>query len=258
MRIASLLGALTLVATSTAPLAAQVQVVYPGGAWVNPSGENGNGTGSSAITETAPRSGNGSVEMFGDRTRFLMGNPYLTGPQTNLGNLSQVTAFGFDWMVAGGSTNPYNVDYTPAFRLHIIDRGVRSELIWEGAYNGVYGNMTEDTWYTTNGANSNLYQFVTGPGVTRPGGSQLNQSLYAWKSAYSADAYVAALSMGVGSGASANYHAFGDNFVYGINQQNVTYNFEASASVVPEPSTYVLMGSGLLGLAAIARRRRHR
>jgi hypothetical protein len=255
MRIASLLGALTLVATSTAPLAAQVQVVTPGGSWINSPTEN-TGGGSSAITTTAPRSGDGSVEMKGDRTRFWMGNPYLSGPQTNLGLLSNVSAFGFDWMVATNSTATLHPDYTPAFRLHIIDGTQRSELIWEGVYNGVYGNMDNGTWYTTDATAGTLYRFVSGSGVTTVGGSQLNQSLTAWKGAYSANAYVAAISMGVGSSAGSGYRAFGDNFVYGNGSTVTTYNFETTASVVPEPSTYVLMGSGLLGLAAVARRRR--
>ena len=72
--------------------------VSPGDAnWVSPLSEN-TGGGSSTITFTAPQSGNGSVELHGDRTRlFGLGNPYSSA--SNLGLLSSISNFKFDWMV---------------------------------------------------------------------------------------------------------------------------------------------------------------
>jgi hypothetical protein len=38
---------------------------------------------------------------------------------------------------------------------------------------------------------------------------------------------------------------------------NVAFTLGAPTNVIPEPSTYALLGAGLLGLAGVARRRRH-
>ncbi len=143
-------------------LTASAVTVLPGDpTWVN--SENSGG-GSSAITGTAPRSGNGSVEMTGDRTRFVgLGNFYSS--LSNLGLLSDVNSLTFDWMVAVGSvgTGPgAAASYSPGLRLHIWDGNQRSELIWENAYNGS-APAVQGTWYTS-GASDNFSRFQTGIG----------------------------------------------------------------------------------------------
>ncbi len=156
--------------------AATVVVTPSDPTWGNPPGENGGG-GSSAITGTAPRSGNGSVEMFGDRTRFVgLGNFY--DPTSNLGLLDDVLSLVFDWMIATDSTRPAGADpdYTPALRLHVWDGAQRSELIWEGAYNGTYGNTAQGTFYTS-GASDSFWRFQSGVGVTFDNGAQVGLSI---------------------------------------------------------------------------------
>jgi len=244
---------LTLLLSGIASTSFAVTVLPGNPNWGNPPGENNTG-GSSAITATEARSGNGSLELFGGRTRFFgLGNPYSNA--SNIGLLSDLTSFTFDWSVAVGSTNPYHPDYTPALRLHIWDATgtQRSELIWEGAYNGVYGNMTEGTWYTS-GTTDNFWQFVNGVGATEI----YNRDISDWQSIYGPGAYIAAVSVGVGSGASANYHAFADNVTLQFGTAPATtYNFEAAQASVPDSgSTLGLMGLSLLGLRFVRKMRR--
>jgi hypothetical protein len=236
-----------LFASSIISASAAEIVVYPGDpSWGNPPSENSGG-GSSAITATAPRSGNGSIELHGDRTRFFgLGNPYSSA--SNLGLLSDLTTFTFDWSIDPGSASLLGPDYTPALRLHIWDGNQRSELIWEGAYNGTYGNTTKGQWYTS-GADDNFWQFQTGIGATLV----YDRSIDDWKSIYGSGAYIAAVSVGAGSSVGSAYEAFADNITIGFGTApSTTYNFE-TASVPDAGSTLQLLGGCMIALAALRR-----
>lgn len=213
------------------------------------------GGGSSAITATHPRSGNGSVELHGDRTRW-----YLDFSANSV-LLSSVSAFGFEWGVDLLSSSNLGPDYTPALRLHIYDAGTSkfSELIWEGAYNGVYGSLTKGVWNTTDVYNQTVWRWVTGSGVTlNGGGAQVNQSISTWGNTgngwYTDQAYVYGISVGAGSSVGAGYHAFADNIVFGTGTsgESTTYNFETQE--IPEPATVALLSGGAMALARLRRR----
>lgn len=66
-----------LSAIALIPDAARADTVLPNTTWGSIPGENSSGA-SAQITGTAPRSGNGAVELIGDRTRFTNGNYFST------------------------------------------------------------------------------------------------------------------------------------------------------------------------------------
>lgn len=168
---------------------------------------------------------------------------------------------------------------------NVVEAGdIRAELIWEFEQNGGSGNSF-GTWRTldANTTAENFYRFVggyfggggnTGRSATTVDGlsaGQLNLTFSQWPAYasviydndstagtpltqpnFSANAYIAAISVGVGSSFGSNYLAYADTvrIRFGVADQTV-YSFEE----VPEPATYALITSGL-GIAFLLRRRR--
>jgi hypothetical protein len=247
--IASAATAVFLIGAGAAQ--ANTVIVTPGGAWTNPAGENGDGTGSSAITNTVARDGNGSIELHGDRTRFVLGDLY--SPASNLGALSNYADLAFDWRIAGDSNNPLNADYSPALRLTFWydKQGVmtKDEFVWEAAYNGLYGAATvPDTWYSTTSSSTFYLKSLNSENTEK--------TLSEWLGGYGSEAYVSAIYIGVGSSASASYHAFADNVV----ANGTTYNFETASTGggVPEPATWAMMVLGFGAVGSMVRGQRRR
>lgn len=252
---AAFVGALAVVGAH----AATVSVLAGDPNWAS-SGNSGGG--SSAITSTQARSGNGSLELTGDRTRFVgLGNPFSAA--SNLGLLNDVSRLTFEWSIALASLSALSPDYTPSLRLHVWDGAQRSELIWEGANNGTYGMTSKGVWYGT-GVNDRFSRFQTGLGITQDNAADVFVSLSSWQSDansggtqwFSDNAYVSAISVGVGSSVGNGYRAFADNVRFAIGTQDNTYNFETPAAAgIPEPTSLALVGLAIVGLAFSSRRK---
>ncbi len=172
-------AAAALALTLAAPAAAQTPV-YPGDpAWYDDSRAGGSG----AITSTAPRLGNGSLELStaGGMTDWAFWLTAVADPATqSWGRLVDIAALRFDWRRSGtpsmdGADAPW-LAQTPVLRLHLReDTGegapIYSELIWERWYSSDLPVQT-DTWFhedLVNGDHTGLWRVygaaVPGTGV---------------------------------------------------------------------------------------------
>ncbi len=215
------------------------------------------------ITENYARSGNGSL-YFNQANgtskadyRYLFAAPIA---------LSEVSSLSFDYFRDALSDNPAN--QAPAIRL-LIGNSTGTYggfLIYEPVYHGV-ATIPEGSWQTaTIGASTNLWLRQSSPnGQTL---ESFNITLAQWQSAqgvtafgnlYNGDLRVYGINVGTGSGWNGVFEGAVDNVSYRTTsmQQAVNFNFEVASTTVPEPSTYVLMASGLLGLFVAHRRRRN-
>jgi hypothetical protein len=202
---------------------------------------------SAKITNTEARDGDGSIELKGDVSRFTYGGTNVLA--SSIAALSTVQSLTFDWRIAGDSVSALNADYTPSLRLNIKNGFSYGELVWEGAYNNVYGTATvPDTWYSTD-ANA-LFYFGRGNENAGKTLAQWAASMGTWS--------VIGISVGQGSSAGAGYHAFADNVNITTSAGSTTYNFNATVNgAVPEPATWAMMILGM-GAVGFAMRRRQK
>jgi hypothetical protein len=240
--------ALTLVVCAafglfTSAKADTIQIITPS----NPQGwapANVQPGGSAAITNTNPRSGDGSVEMStngsGAKADFQL--------VQNFGTLSSLTNLSIDTFRDGLSTADPNLN--AAFRLVFQNAsGQFGQLIWERVYN-LPGATPLDQWVTNNMTQDHFWLKYFG----QPAVEEFDHNLTFWQGdSRVGNASIVGINFGVGSGWAGTFHGFADN----VSINGTTYNFEVNnATATPEPMTALLLGTGLAGVAAKLRRRR--
>jgi hypothetical protein len=200
------------------------------------------------ITTDFPRSGNGSLYFESpSSTGKADFEYYFSSPFT----LGQVASLAYDYFRSSASTNAAN--QVPSLRLALGPSAGFGYLIYEPVYNaGAFGT---DTWHTAAIGSTSTFWLNGNDGTYR--------TLAQWQAGQvvggrtvDANTLVIGLSTGVGSGWADTFVGAVDNVSYQTTgmAQAITYNFEVAS--VPEPQTYALMATGLLGVAAAAYRRR--
>jgi hypothetical protein len=249
-------------------------------------GYGGVGSGSLELSVTGAQGQNGQYPDWG----FFY--QYAASP-TGYGKLADLSALSFDWFRE--STGPWtstspSADWpykTPVLRLVLQDKNNQiSELIWEGYYNrgvgeALNGSMTTvDKWVRTEGMEDGNFWFNRPPTESgKPNlfvgtdcedndftfwqggipGTALTQLLGTGGCLANADANVVGIAVGVGSQWALPYHGFVDNVRMGFGPEGtlaLDANFDfVPTTTTPEPTTWALMGAGLLVLGAAARAR---
>jgi len=235
---------------------------------------NTRGSGSVGIRTNYPRSGNGSVyfnspdisgkadiEYFADPVNAggnFVPNPF--NPSSILGPLADLSHLSYEWYRAGSSTAPNHLH--PVLRLGILrvnsDNTVAvGYLTFERIYNG-FGAAPIGSWQSDNIIGSNYKLWATaslGFGDPNVNINQVLKTIPDWVSAANAvgaTLFVISVNAGIGSGWDGTFTGAVDNITFGFNGAYTTYNFE----VVPEPASMLALGSGLIGLLGLRRRKR--
>jgi hypothetical protein len=235
---------------------------------------NTRGGGSVGIRTNYPRSGNGSVyfnstsntgkadiEYFASPVNAggnFVPNPF--NPSSILGPLAALSHLSYEWYRDGSSTAP---DFLhPVLRLGILrvnqdNTFALGYLVFERVYNG-FGAAPTDSWESDNIIGSNYKLWATaslGFGDPDVNINNVLKTIPEWVSAANgigATLYVISVNAGIGSGWNDTFTGAVDNITFGFGGTYTTYNFE----VVPEPASMVALGSGLIGLLGLRRRKR--
>jgi len=235
---------------------------------------NTRGSGSVGIRTNYPRSGNGSVyfnspDRFGKADIEYFVAPVLVGgnfvpnpfnPSSILGPLAALSHLSYEWYRAGSSTAPNHLH--PVLRLGILrvnsdNTAAVGYLTFERIYNG-FGAAPIGSWQSDNIIGSNYKLWATaslGFGDPNVNISDVLKTIPDWVSAANAvgaTLFVISVNAGIGSGWNGTFEGAVDNITFGFNGAYTTYNFE----VVPEPASMVALGSGLIGLLGLRRRKR--
>ena len=235
---------------------------------------NTRGGGSVGIRNNYPRSGNGSVyfnstgssgkadiEYFFD-PQNSGGNfvPNQLNPNSILGTLNQLTHLSYEWYRASSSTAPNHLH--PVLRLGILrvnqdNTFALGYLVFERVYNG-FGAAPINSWQSDDIVSNNYKLWATvslGFGNPNDNINQVLKTIPDWVSAANAvgaTLFVISVNAGIGSGWNGTFEGAVDNITFGFGGNYTTYNFE----VVPEPASMLALGSGLIGLLGLRRRKR--
>jgi len=273
------LGLLLFAPNAAAQVVSQNNLAQKDLGWYTEIQGNGNAT----VTGAKPRYGFGDVgfgslqmHTTGKMEDWVFAYRYA---DTNWGALSNLTSLSFDWF---RSSNPnWDADVTkdgiqlydwkyksPAFRVFLDDN---TEIVWENYFNRPINNDLSyvDSWQTSEMINGNFwyrnaegYSLSANPCSTNElpvwGGGVQALTISQIVSCYG-DKQVMGVGVGLGSQWPYAYKGFVDNVKVssgGTEVLNTNFDRGVPSTTVPEPSTYLMMIVGLVGLGMVGRRKK--
>ncbi len=277
LKLAITLGVASL---SAALFAQSTAIVYsqnpaPGDLFTNPTSvsqgydfthpnwryNNTRNNGEVGIRNNYARSGNGSVyfrtpssSAKADIEFFVNPSPFSGnyGPGGFLGTFGQLSHLSYDWYRDNSST--VHGWYHPVIRVAVIspDFSQGGYLVFERVYNSL--TTPTNAWVTDDIVGNNYNIWATWL-LSSPPSDMYSRNVTYWKTNIG-NWHVVSINAGVGSGwlgtTGNQFIGAVDNITFGFNGQYTTYNFE----VVPEPANMLALGSGLVSLFALRRRRK--
>jgi hypothetical protein len=235
---------------------------------------NTRGGGSVGIRTNYPRSGNGSVYFNSQSSTGKADIEYFAGPvnvggnflpnpfnpSSILGPLDELSHLSYEWYRDNSSTTTAHLH--PVLRLGILrvnqdNTFALGYLVFERVYNG-FGAAPTNSWESDDIVSNNYKLWATaslGFGDPNVNISDVLKTIPDWLSAANdigATLYVISVNAGIGSGWNGTFTGAVDNITFGFGGTYTTYNFE----VVPEPASMLALGSGLIGLLGLRRRKK--
>lgn len=208
--------------------------------------------GAVGITAAHPDNGNGSIQFTAPSNSNAKADyEYYFAPGTSF-LLSDLTAFSYD--VYRGSSSTASAKYEPALRLYVSDgAGHSGYLVYEGVYNNQPAPI--DAFQNVDV----LSKYIWSTGTLPDAASNYTRTAADWVNLLP-NLRVYGLSTGIGSGWDGTFEGAVDSITYGTRAGGTTtFNFETNAvapvAVTPEPSTFVMLGSGLAAMSGVVRRR---
>jgi len=185
-------------------------------------------------------------------------NPF--NPSSILGRLADLSHLSYEWYRGNSSTTTAHLH--PVLRLGILrvnsdNTAAVGYLTFERVYNG-FGAAPIGSWQSDDIVSNNYKLWATaslGFGDPNDDINEVLKTIPEWVSAANdanATLYVISVNAGIGSGWNGTFTGAVDNITFGFGGNYTTYNFE----VVPEPASMLALGSGLIGLLGLRRRKR--
>lgn len=248
---APLLGLATALCFVAGTAHAQTVVVTPS----NPAGWaqdiSGDPLGSVTITNTYPRSGNGSAQMhLNDALNGEADWVKSTGINAQIRLLDNVS---YDWYRS--STSTMNGIIAPTFAMHLLGGGY---LVYEPYYTNLSLTQVVDSWVHEDALAGNWW--FTGNNVNTT--TCIQYGAFSTLSFFNStclggNGTVDGTTMFVGSSYAGTFDGAVDNVTIGVSDNDpTTWNFETESTVTPEPGSIALVAAGLAGVAVMRRRKR--